>query len=159
MSKKKPNTPAIRAMRAAQISYTEYLYEYERYPGAHGAAEFIGIDPHLTAKTIVFATSDGEGVVVLMHGDLEVSTKKLARTLGVKSAEPATVEQGRRWTGYEFGGTSPLGLRTPLTILAERTLLDLPTVYVNAGSRGFVVGVDPVQLLKECAARMVEVST
>lgn len=151
-----PVTPAIRALRAANVEYEEFLFEYERYPGAHGAAEFIGIDPHLTAKTIVFADDSGSGVVVLMHGDREVSTKKLARELGVKSATPATQAQGRRWTGYEFGGTSPLGMRTELAVLAQVSLRDLDIVYVNAGSRGFLVSLDPEVLLRLTEARLAD---
>lgn len=159
MSKKSPVTPAVRALRAAGAEYTEHVYAYERFPGALGAAEFIGIDPHLTAKTIVFATSEASGVVVIMHGDLEVSTKKLARVLGVKTARPATQDEGIKWTGYRFGGTSPIGLRTPLPILAQHTLADLETVYVNAGHRGFVIGIAPRTLLELCDAELTEVST
>jgi Cys-tRNA(Pro) deacylase len=148
----------VRALRAAGIPYEEYVYSYERYPGAIGAAEFIGVDPHLTAKTIVFATSEGSGVVVLMHGDLEVSAKSLARVVNVKSVVTATAEQGRRWTGYEFGGTSPLGLRTPVNVYAQQSLVKLPAVYVNAGSRGFVIGVDPRALVDLSSAKLVNVS-
>ena len=148
MSRKRtPVTPAVRALRAARVDYDEYIFDYERHPGAHGAAEFIGIDPHLTAKTIVFETNEGDGVVVLMHGDLEISTKKLARLLGVKTTQPAIQEQGRRWTGYEFGGTSPLGMRTKLPVFAEKTIADLETVYVNAGSKGFIVAMPGAVLI------------
>lgn len=153
-----PVTPAVRALRAADVDYEEFVFDYKRYPGAHGAAEFIGIDPHLTAKTIVFSTSDGEGAVVLMHGDLEVSTKKLARVLHVKTTRPATQDEGRRWTGYEFGGTSPLGMRSELPVLAQETLGQLDIVYVNAGSRGFVVAVATDVLLHLTSARLADVS-
>lgn len=153
-----PVTQAVRALRTAGVEYEAFLFDYERYPGAHGAAEFIGIDPHLTAKTIVLSTSEKNGVVVLMHGDLEVSTKKLARELGVKSTKPATQDQGRRWTGYEFGGTSPLGMKTELPVFAEKTIKDLPTVYVNAGSRGFIVALAPEVLLELTSARLADVS-
>ncbi|MEA1903768.1 MAG: YbaK/EbsC family protein [Actinomycetota bacterium] len=158
MSKRPPVTAAVRVLRKANAEYTEYVYEYGRFPGALGAAEYIGIDPHLTAKTIIFASSDGDGVVVLMHGDQEVSTKALARVLGVKSTVPASQDQGRRWTGYEFGGTSPLGLRTNLPVFAQKTLASLETIYVNAGKQGFVIGIDSRTLLSLSAARLVDVS-
>jgi len=158
MSKRPPVTPAVRALRAAGAQYTEHTYDYERYPGAIGAAEFIGIDPHLTAKTIVFATSEGSGLIVLMHGDAEVSTKKLARVLGVKSTRPANQEEGRRWTGYEFGGTSPLGLRSEMSVFAQATLSDLDVAYVNAGSRGFVIGINSKVLLELSDATLADVA-
>ena len=159
MSKRHPVTAAVRQLRNLDIPFDAYVYDYDRFPGALGAAEFIGVDPHLTAKTIVFTTSDHEGVIVVMHGDLEVSTKALARHLDVKSCRPATADEASKWTGYVFGGTSPLGLRTDLTVLMESTLLDLETIYLNAGKRGFVVGVDPTEVADATTARIVEVAT
>lgn len=157
-NKRPPVTAAVRALRAAGVAYEAVVYDYRRYPGALGAAEFIGIDPHLTAKTIVFSTDTGNGVVVLMHGDLEVSGKSLARILEVKSVEPATHRQARRWTGYEFGGTSPFGMNHALPVIAQATLAGLERVYVNAGSRGFVVGMDPGDLLKVVGAELAYVA-
>jgi Cys-tRNA(Pro) deacylase len=147
-SKREPVTPAVRAMRAAGVDYEPFLYDYERHPGALGAAEAIGVDPHLTVKTIVMETSNGEGVIVLMNGDHEVSTKGLARLLGVKSTKPASQQRGRRWTGYEFGGTSPFGTRESLPVYANGEIADMDRVYVNAGSRGFVVGMSASDLIR-----------
>jgi Cys-tRNA(Pro) deacylase len=127
-------------MRLAGIEYEPYVYDYEQHPGALGAAEVIGVDPHLTVKTIVMETSNGDGVLVLMNGDREISTKTLARLLEVKTTKPATAERGRRWTGYEFGGTSPFGTRTEMPLYAHEDIAGMETIYVNAGSRGFVVG-------------------
>lgn len=159
MSRRKtPVTPAVRVLRNAGVEYTEHVYSYDRYPGALGAAEFIGIDPHLTAKTIVFETSEDDGAVVLMHGDFEVSTKNLARIMGVKSVEPTTQDKARRWTGYQFGGTSPFGMKTSLPIFAQREIAQLERVYINAGSRGFVVGMDPRDLLQVVAPLLVDVA-
>ena len=101
-----PSTNASRVLRAAGVGYTEHVFDYRRYPGAEGAAEYLGVDPHLTAKTIVFTTGRGPGLVVLMHGDLEVSAKKLARAVGVKTARPANQREANRITGYRFGGTA-----------------------------------------------------
>lgn len=159
LSRRAPVTAAVRALRQAGVAYDEYHFDYDRYPGASGAAEYIGIDPHQTAKTIVFETSEETGAVVLMHGDLEVSTKKLARLLGVKSAHPASQDRGRRWTGYEFGGTSPLGMRSELPVFAQQSLTDLDRVYVNAGSRGFIIALEPLVLLELSEARLADLAS
>lgn len=158
MAKKSPVTPAIRELRRHGVNYTEHIFDYESHPGAVGAAEAIGVDPHLTAKTIVFATSERDPVVVVMHGDLEVSTKNTAREIGVKSVRPASQEEGRRWTGYQFGGTSPFGMRTAAPVLVQDTLIELETIYINAGSRGFLVGIDPADLVRLTSGRLVDVA-
>ncbi|MCI0426329.1 MAG: Cys-tRNA(Pro) deacylase [Actinobacteria bacterium] len=145
---KEPVTNAVRAMRAADIRYEPFVYDYERHPGALGAAEAIGVDPHLTVKTIVLETSEGEGVIVLMNGDHEISTKNLARLLGVKSVHPASLQRGRRWTGYEFGGTSPFGTRQKLRTFINAEIAGMDRVYVNAGRRGFVVGLAVSDLIR-----------
>lgn len=141
---KKPSvTQAVRALRQADATYSEHIFDYERYPGAGGAAQALGLDVRQTAKTIVFTTNGGGGAVVLMHGDLEVSTKKLARLMGVKGARPATQREADRITGYQFGGTSPLGMRSAPPVFAQETLLDFDTIYVNGGSRGFLIAIAP----------------
>lgn len=158
MAKKTPVTRAVRVLRDAGAIYTEHLFDYESHPGAEGAARALGLDVHQTAKTIVFTTDDGGGAVVLMHGDLEVSTKKLARVLGVKNAHPATQREADRITGYQFGGTSPLGMRSNPPVFAQQSLLDLETVYVNAGSRGFLIGIDPRTLVELTGAAIGDVA-
>lgn len=157
-ARRAPVTAAIRALRASGVEYTEHVYDYQRYPGAAGAAEFIGVDPHLTAKTIVFTADDGSGAVVLMHGDREVSTKRLAREMGVKTARPATQREADHLTGYRFGGTSPLGMRTDSPVYAPTSLADLDRVYVNAGSRGLVVGLKASALIELTGAILVNVA-
>ena len=157
-AKRAPTTAAIRVLRHAGATYSEHIFDYERYPGAMGAAEALGIDPHLTAKTIVFTTDGRQGVVALMHGDLEVSTKKLSREMGVKSLRPATQREADRFTGYRFGGTSPIGMRTELPVFAQPSLADPDTVYVNAGSRGFLIGIDPVLLFDLTGARLADLA-
>lgn len=146
------------ALRDAGAHYSEHVFDYERHPGAEGAARALGLDVHRTAKTIVFTTDEGGGAVVLMHGDLEVSTKKLARVMGVKSVRPATQREADRLTGYQFGGTSPLGMRTDPPVFAQETLLDLDEVYVNGGSRGFLVGIDPGTLLELTGAVLADLA-
>ncbi|HEU4894383.1 MAG TPA: aminoacyl-tRNA deacylase [Acidimicrobiia bacterium] len=151
-------TRAIRALRAAGASYSEHLFDYGSHPGAEGAARALGLDLHHTIKTIVFTTDEGGGAVALMHGDLEVSTKKLARVLAVKSLRPATQQEADRLTGYQFGGTSPLGMRTDPPVFAHETLLDLEVGYVNAGSRGFLIGIDPSTLVELTGAVIADVA-
>jgi len=151
-------TKAIRSLRAVGAQYSEHLFDYDSHPGAEGAAQALGVDLHDTVKTIVFTADDGRGAVVLMHGDLEVSTKKLARVMGVKSLRPATQHEADRLTGYQFGGTSPLGMRTDPPVFAQGSLLDLEVVYVNAGSRGFLIGIDPSKLVELAGALVVDVA-
>lgn len=151
-------TRAVRALRAAGVEHTEHPFDYERHRGAEGAAEALGIDLHHTVKTIVFTTDDGGGAVVLMHGDLEVSTKKLARVMDVKSVRPATRREADRLTGYPFGGTSPLGMRSDPPVFAHKTVAGLERVYVNGGSRGFLIGMDTATLLELTGARVADVA-
>ena len=158
MSERIPATPAVDILRSAEVDYTTHLFDYGTHPGAMGAAEALGVEPSCTAKTIVFTTSEHRGVIVVMHGDREVSTKKLASTLGVKSVRPSSIDEAKAWTGYVFGGTSPLGLRKSLPVMIESSLLDLERVYVNAGRRGFLVGLDPSDLARLCEGVPVEVA-
>lgn len=148
MAAKPPVTAAVRALRAAGVDFTGHVFDYDRHPGAMGAAGFLGVDPHMVIKTMVMRTSDGDGIVVLMHGDREVSTRELARQLGLKGVEPAGEREATRWTGYQFGGTSPFGLRRELPIHMERTVADLDRVYVNAGKRGFLVELSAGDLVR-----------
>lgn len=147
-AKREPVTPAVRAIRAAGIVHVPHVFDYDRHPGAKGAAEAIGVDLHLTVKTIVFATSDGDGVLALMNGDREVSEKKLARLMDVKYVKPAAADQARKWTGYEFGGTSPFGTRTTLPVFCHEEVAELDRIYINAGSRGFLVEMATSDLLQ-----------
>ncbi len=156
--KREPVTTAIRAIRNAGIDYEPFLFDYDRYPGAIGAAQALGIDPHLTVKTIVFEASDGQGVIALMNGDYEVSTKALARHLGVKTVKPATADRARRWTGYEFGGTSPFGTRETLRLVAHTEIPTIETIYLNAGSRGFLVAINPGDMIRVLEPAIVDLA-
>ena len=139
MPARAPVTPAIRQLRAQEVEYEAFTYDYERYEGAAGAAEALGLDPHLTVKTIVLRTSEGDGLIVLINGDTEISTKSLARRLGVKAVDTASDREARRWTGYEFGGTSPFGTRTELPVHAHDGVAQLDEIYINGGRRGFLI--------------------
>ena len=158
VAKRLPVTPAVHALRAAGVEYSEHLFDYKSHPGAEGAADALGVEPHQTAKTIVFVTDQGDGAVVLMHGDDEVSTKKLSRAMDVKSVRPATQREADRLTGYQFGGTSPLGMRSDPPVFCQESLVGFETIYVNAGSRGFLIGIDPGALIELTRARVVDVA-
>ena len=143
-----PVTPAIRFLREKRIEFVPHLYEYVDKGGTSESARQLGIDEHAVVKTLVFETNEKKPLIVLMHGDHQVSAKNLARHIGVKSVEPATPERASKWTGYLVGGTSPFGTRTALPIYVEKTIFDLKTIYINGGKRGFLVEIEP-GVLKE----------
>jgi Cys-tRNA(Pro) deacylase len=149
MSKDKaPMTPAVRALRQAGVEFTEHPYQYVQRGGtATFAAEF-GVDEHIVIKTLVMEDDAKRPFVVLMHGDREVSTKELARTLGVKTVQSCTPDTAQRHSGYMVGGTSPFGLRKEMPVYVEETILELPKIYINGGKRGFLVGLDPKELAR-----------
>lgn len=152
-------TPAVRAMREAGIDYSVHLFDYERHPGAAGAAEALGVDLHSTVKTIVFETSEGGGVIALMNGDHEVSAKMLARLVGVKGVHPAPADKARRWTGYEFGGTSPFGTPETLPLYCNAEIATMGRIYVNAGRRGFLVGMEASDLIRALQPTLADLAT
>ena len=143
-----PVTPAVRALRAAGIDYTEHLYRYEEHGGTRVSARELGVDEHAVVKTLVMEDDSRAPLIVLMHGDLEVSTKQLARAIGCKHVEPCKPDVANRHSGYLVGGTSPFGLRKAMPIYVERTILDLPRLYINGGARGFLVGIVPTDLTR-----------
>jgi Cys-tRNA(Pro) deacylase len=149
MSKDKtPMTPAVRALTQAGVEFTEHPYQYvERGGTATFAAQF-GVDERIVIKTLVMEDDAKRPFVVLMHGDREVSTKELARTLGVKTVQPCTPDTAQRHSGYMVGGTSPFGLRKEMPVYVEETILELPKIYINGGKRGFLVGLDPKELAR-----------
>ena len=153
-----PSTPATRLLREKGVPYTEHPYRYEERGGTKVSARELGVDEHAVVKTLVMEDEAGAPLIVLMHGDREVSLKGLARQLGKKSIEPCKPEVAQRHSGYMVGGTSPLGTRKAMPVYLERSVLDLPLVYVNGGSRGFLVGVDPKALARLVNATPVDVA-
>jgi Cys-tRNA(Pro) deacylase len=143
---KAPSTPATRLLRERGVAYTEHLYRYEEKGGTRTSARELGVPEHLVVKTLVMEDEAGEPLVVLMHGDREVSTKALARQLGRRSVQICKPEVANRHSGYQVGGTSPFGTRRAMPIFVERSVLDLERIYVNGGSRGFLVGLAPRDL-------------
>jgi len=155
---KAPSTAATRLLREKGVAYTEHLYRYEERGGTEVSARELGVEEHAVVKTLVMEDDLREPVVVLMHGDREVSVKALARQLGRRSVLICKPEVANRHSGYQVGGTSPFGTRRKMPVCVERSVLDLPRIYVNGGSRGFLVGIDPGDLVRLLQATVVEVA-
>jgi Cys-tRNA(Pro) deacylase len=141
-----PITPAVRFLRDKKIAFTPHLYDYEEKGGTWRSAVELGVDEHAVIKTLVMEDDTRQPLIVLMHGDAEVSTKQLARFLGVKSVQPCEVNRAQKHTGYLVGGTSPFGTRTKLPVYAEKSIFELPTIYINGGKRGFLVEIATADL-------------
>ena len=136
-------TPATQLLKAHKVVFTEHPYEYLAHGGAQHSAEVLGVDPFMVVKTLIMQDQDAKPLVVLMHGNRKVSTKNLARQIGVKSVEPCQPEVANRHSGYLVGGTSPFGLRRAMPIYIESSILDLSGILINGGRRGYLVGIDP----------------
>jgi Cys-tRNA(Pro) deacylase len=149
MSKDKGSvTPTVRALRDAGVEFTEHPYKYEDRGGTAVSARELKVDEHAVVKTLVMEDEDKKPLIVLMHGDKEVSTKELARIAGVKRIMPCTPDTAHKHTGYMVGGTSPFGTRKTLPVYMEETILSLPRIYINGGKRGYLVGIDPNELVR-----------
>ena len=153
-----PVTPAVRLLRENKVEFEPHLYDYVEHGGTSHSAEALGVDEHAVVKTLVMEAESKRPFIVLMHGDREVSTKNLARYLGVKGVHPCDFAEAQKHTGYLVGGTSPFGTRTHLHVYAERTIFELPVIYINGGKRGFLVSVDPKVLKDVLHAEEVEVA-
>ena len=136
-------TPAVAFLRRHGVEFTEHPYEYLEHGGAEHSARVLGLDPWTVVKTLVMQDEKKSPLVVLMHGNRTVSTKNLARQIGVKSVEPCAPEVANRHSGYLVGGTSPFATRRAMPVYVERTILDLPRICINGGRRGYLVGIDP----------------
>ena len=143
---KAPSTNATRLLRQAGVAYTEHLYRYEEHGGTAVSARELGVPEHAVIKTLVMEDEKGAPLIILMHGDREVSTRELARQVGAKSVHPCKPEVANRHSGYLVGGTSPLGTKKALPVYAEASLFELERIYLNGGSRGFLVGLAPGEL-------------
>lgn len=153
-----PSTPAVLALRAAKIEFTPHFYNYEEKGGTAVSSRELGVDEHAVVKTLVMADDKGAPLMVLMHGDRKVSTKALARVIGVKTVEPCAPDVAQRHSGYRVGGTSPFGTRKKMPLYVERSILELPAIYINGGSRGFLVRIVPDAVTRLLAAQPVEVA-
>lgn len=143
-----PETPATAFLRQHRVAHSCHLYDYEPHGGTRVSARALNVDEHAVVKTLVMEDEAGKPLIVLMHGDRKVSTKNLARQIGAKSVAPCKPEVAQRHTGYLVGGTSPFGTKKKLPVFIEKTILDLPLIYINGGRRGFLVGVQPHEILR-----------
>ena len=148
-------TPATAWLRQRGCAFTLHPYDYVEHGGAARGAQCLGVDPHLVVKTLIMQDEAAQPLVVLMHGDCEVSTKNLAREIGCKSVQPCSPEVAQRHSGYPVGGTSPFALRKPLPVHVEASVLALERIYINGGRRGLLLGLAPSLLVEQLQARAV----
>jgi Cys-tRNA(Pro) deacylase len=153
-----PITQAVRFLRDQKIAFIAHLYDYEEKGGTRRSSAELGVDEHSVVKTLVMEDDARKAFIILMHGDCEVSTKQLARLLGAKNVKPCDANTAQKHTGYLVGGTSPFGTRTKLPIYVEKTIFDLPEIYINGGKRGFLVEIKPQDLRSALAVTEVEVA-
>ena len=149
-------TPATQVLQRAGVTFTEHPYDYLEHGGTAESARQLGVAEHAVIKTLVMQDERAQPLLVLMHGDCQVSTKKLAREIGVKAVEPCKPDVAHRHSGYLIGGTSPFGLRKPLPVWVEHSVLALPRIYINGGQRGFLVALAPQVLVDLLGARPVQ---
>jgi len=154
-----PVTPAIRVLRAEKVEFTPHLYAYEDKGGTAVCARELGFPEHAIIKTLVMEDDRENPLIILMHGDQQVSTRELARFLGVKSVLPCSADKASRLTGYLVGGTSPFGTKRVLPVYLEETILALPQIYLNGGKRGFLVGISPKDAERVLKPVLVHVAT
>jgi len=151
-------TPATAVLKKHGVAYTEHVYAYEEHGGTAVSARELGVPEHAVVKTLVMEDEAKRALIVLMHGDRKVSTKNLARQIGVKKVEPCTPEAAHRHSGYLVGGTSPFGTRKAMPVYVEKSVLGLDRIYINGGRRGYLVGIAPGELLRVLGAKSVEVA-
>ncbi|HNY76858.1 MAG: Cys-tRNA(Pro) deacylase [Sedimentisphaerales bacterium] len=153
-----PKTNAIRCLLQHDIPFEVFTYAYEERGGTRVSSRELGVDEHAVIKTLVMETDAEDPLIVLMHGDREVSTKQLARVLGVKSVAPCEPKIADRHSGYMVGGTSPFGTRRAMPVYVEQTIFDLPQIYINAGRRGMLVRIDPKDMNRALRITPVQVA-
>lgn len=157
MAKEKlPVTAAVRVLREHGVDFTHHPYEYEERGGTAVSARELGVDEHAVIKTLVMEDEAKKPLVMLMHGDREVSTKNLARHLGVKTILPCDPVTADRHSGYQVGGTSPFGTRRTMPVYLQRTVAQLPYLYINGGRRGYLVGMPPAELIRVLQPTLVD---
>jgi Cys-tRNA(Pro) deacylase len=157
MSEKAPVTQAIRCLRQQKVPFGEHLYAYEEKGGTSVSARELGVDEHCVIKTLIMEDEKKQPLVVLMHGDKEVSTKNLARLIGCKTIAPCAPEVANKHSGYLVGGTSPLGTKKTMPVYVQQSILDLPLIYLNGGKRGFLVSLAPQALASLLPVQLVDV--
>ena len=149
-------TPATQFLRRHGVQFTEHVYDYVERGGTAESARQLGVAENEVIKTLVMQDERGQPLIVLMHGDKQVSTKNLARQIGAKSVEPCAPDVAQRHSGYQVGGTSPFGLRKAMPVYVEASALALARICINGGRRGYLVGIAPQVLTQWLAAKAVE---
>jgi Cys-tRNA(Pro) deacylase len=152
------NTPATQVLARHAVRYTVHEYDYVEHGGTAVSSNSLGVAEHEVVKTLVMEDEERKPLIVLMHGDRQVSTKELARQAGRKRIEPCKPDAAQRHTGYQVGGTSPFGLRKPLPIFVQRSILELPAIYINGGRRGLLVRISPADLVRLLSPTPVDVA-
>ena len=151
-------TPATQFLAKEGVAFTEHYYEYVEHGGTGVSSSALGVPEHEVVKTLVMETDKGDPLIVLMHGDRKVSTKELARVAGAKRIFPCKPEVAQRHSGYLVGGTSPFGTRKAMPVYLERSVLDLPSIYINGGRRGYLLGLASAELARVLSPVLVEVA-
>ena len=151
-------TPAIHFLRQHHVAFLEHEYRYEERGGTAVSSRELGVDEHIVIKTLVMEDDRKEPLIVLMHGDREVSTKNLARQIDRKTVSPCSPDVAQKHTGYMVGGTSPFGTRKKLPVFLERSIADLDRIYINGGARGFLVEVSPADVVRVLSPTLVDVA-
>lgn len=158
MAKEKtPVTAAVRVLRAEKVAFSDHLYAYEEKGGTATSSRELGLDEHAVIKTLVMEDECRKPLMVLMHGDQQVSTRELARVIGAKQVSPCTADAAQKQSGYLVGGTSPFGTRHPMPVYMEESIASLPKIYINGGKRGYLVGMAPAELVRVLKPRLVTV--
>jgi Cys-tRNA(Pro) deacylase len=150
------DTPATKFLKSKGVTYTVHEFEYVEHGGTSHSSKEMSVDEHAVVKTLVMQDENAKPLIVLMHGDRKVSTKNLARQIGAKKVEPCKPEVAQRHSGYPVGGTSPFGTKKAMPIYMERSILELPQIYVNGGRRGYLVGIAPQEITRTLAPRLVD---
>ena len=151
-----PETQATKFLKTNKVAFSNHLYAYEEHGGTKVSARELNVAEHCVVKTLVFEDENAKPLIVLMHGDCKVSTKELARQIGCKKVEPCKPEVANRHTGFLVGGTSPFGTKKSMPVYMEKSILDLPLIYINGGRRGYLVGVHPHDILQVLIPKVVE---
>ncbi|MDU0459356.1 MAG: Cys-tRNA(Pro) deacylase [Geobacteraceae bacterium] len=160
MAKEKtPVTAAVRMLRAEKVHFTDHLYAYQEKGGTSVSSRELGVDEHAVIKTLVMEDENRQPLIVLMHGDRQVSTRELARIIAAKHVSPCSPDIAQKHTGYMVGGTSPFGTRRQMPVYMEKTIAGLPKIYINGGKRGYLVGIEPGELIRVLKPTVVTVGT
>ncbi len=154
---KPPMTPAIRVLLDHKVEFTPHFYKYEEKGGTAVSARELGADEHAVIKTLIMETDSKQPLIVLMHGDQQVSTKQLAREMGVKTVSPCEAAVADKHSGYQVGGTSPFGTKRVMPVYMQKSILELQKVYINGGRKGFLIELDPKEIVRVLKPKVVEI--